>query len=99
MDPSDTSVEYLYLDQHNRYSNGWTIGPSLPRSIGSQRFFQYQNQIMLMTVNFGDYGKIFNGSVTALASPSGNWSDKFPVKVGIYYAVTALVPDHLVQCH
>jgi hypothetical protein len=93
----DLSVEFLHLDHNNQYSNGWSVGPSLPRYLFNARIFQYQNSIMVLT-RFSDF--ILNSpntNLTFLSSPQGNWTLGPAATVGGFPAVSLLVPDNLVS--
>ena len=95
---NDASVEFLYLDQFNQYSNGWVMGPVLPAPNSNQRIFQYHNSIMLMTFSSAGLIPGMNANITALDSPTGTWKLKAPARVGVYYAASLMIPDQLVHC-
>ena len=95
---NDASVEYLYLDHHNQYRKGWVIGPGLPGPNSNHRIFQFHNSILMMTYSSVNSLSGMNASITVLDSPTGTWKLKAPARVGVFFAASLMIPDHLVDC-
>ena len=95
---NDVSVEYLYLDHHNQYSNGWVMGPVLPGPNSNHRIFQFHNSIVMMTYSDINCNSGINANITVLDSPRCTWKLKAPARVGAFYAASLMIPDRLVDC-
>ena len=92
------SVEFLYLDHHNQYSDGWVTGPVLPAPNSNHRIFQHLHSIVMMTFNSFSTNPELNSVITVLDSPTGSWKLKAPANVGSFFAASLMLPDELVEC-
>jgi hypothetical protein len=98
-----SSVELLYLNEHDDFNNvEWVAGPALPKAANQARMVEYNNSVILI----GGKGDVKSGSEVVngfhlyqLSSTSGPWVEmRQRLKRNRFGHVSFLVPDELVNC-
>ena len=90
-----SSVELLFLNHNEDFSNGWKRGPSLPKTAILSTMVEYQDSVILVGGSF----QVDGYHLYQLSSPTGTWMKmKHVLKRRRNYHVSFLIPDELATC-